>query len=84
MKREVILVEVINGSDLSTEKSMVFTDTDRAEDYFTELVREWFPAMEQDEIDNALDDGFLDFDLTSSSGNERKSVSMKVITFEFD
>lgn len=76
MNREVILVEVVNSVDASTDKSKTFTNTEKAEKYFEELVKEWFPNIEQDELDNALDDGFYDF--------ESESVVIKEITFEDD
>ena len=84
MNREIILVEVVNKADMSTEKSRGFTDSDKAEKYFEELVREWFPNIEQDELDNALDDGFFDFKLGCRGGKESKSISIKEIIIEDD
>jgi len=84
MKREVILVELINGSDLSTDKSKTFTNTEKAEKYFSDLVREWIPNVEEDELDVALDDGFYDLILTTKGKKEKKSVVIKAITFEED
>ena len=80
MIREVILVELINKSDLSTEKSKTFSNVEKAEKYFEELVREWFPNIEQDDLDNALDDGFYDFNLRGAT-NEDKSIVIKEITY---
>ena len=84
MKREVILVEIVTKSDLSTEKSKTFTNTEKAEKYFEDLVKEWFPNIEQDELDNALDDGFYDFKLSARGNKDMKSVIIKEITFEED
>ena len=84
MKREVILVEIVTKSDLSTEKSKTFTNTEKAEKYFKDLVKEWFPTIEQDELDNALDDGFYDFKLSARGKKDMKSVIIKEITFEED
>ena len=84
MNREVILVEIVNSVDASTEKSKTFTKTEKAEKYFEELVKEWFPNIEQDELDNALDDGFFDFKLSCRGGKELKSVVIKEITFDED
>lgn len=82
MNREVILVELVNKSDMSTDKSKTFTNTEKAEKYFTELVKEFIPNAEDDEIDAALDDGFYDYD--EGYGFEEKSVIIKEITFEED
>lgn len=81
MVREIILVELIIGYDISTDKSKAFADVKKAEDYFTELLKEWFPDIEQDEIDNALDDGFYDFTIHHPNGEEdRRSISIKDIS----
>lgn len=84
MNREVILVEIVNSVDASTEKSKTFTKTEKAEKYFEELVRKWFPNIEQDELDNSLDNGFFDFKLSCRGGKELKSVVIKEITFDED
>lgn len=84
MNRELILVEIVNKNDMSTDKSKAFNNTEKAEEYFTELVKEWFPTIEQDDIDNALDDGFYDFVLTHKGEKEEKSVMIKEITFVED
>lgn len=85
MNREIILVEVITKSDMSTEKSKAFTKVEKAENYFAELIKEMFPTIEQDEIDNALDDGFYDYKLRLPKGvREEKSITIKEITFEED
>jgi hypothetical protein len=83
MVREVILVEVVTKSDMSTEKSKTFTNTEKAENYFADCVRELMSNIEQDEIDNALDDGFWDCKYSGVT-NDEKSVIIKEISFEED
>ena len=83
MNREIILVEVITKSDMSTEKSKAFTKVEKAEKYFADCVRELMSNIEQDEIDNALDDGFWDCKYSGVT-NDEKSVIIKEITFEED
>ena len=83
MNREIILVEVITKSDMSTEKSKAFTKVEKAENYFADCVRELMSNIEQDEIDNALDDGFWDCKYSGVT-NDEKSVIIKEITFEED
>jgi hypothetical protein len=83
MIREVILVEVVTKSDMSTDKSKTFTNTEKAEKYFADCVRELMSNIEQDEIDNALDDGFWDCKYSGVT-NDEKSVIIKEISFEED
>ena len=83
MIREVILVEVVTKSDMTTDKSKTFTDTEKAEKYFADCVRELMSNIEQDEIDNALDDGFWECKY-SGVVNDEKSVNIKEIPFEED
>ena len=83
MVREVILVEVVTKSDMSTDKSKTFTNTEKAEKYFADCVRELMSNIEQDEIDNALDDGFWDCKYSGWVTDE-KSVIIKEISFEED
>ena len=83
MVREVILVEVVTKSDMSTDKSKTFTNTEKAEKYFADCVRELMSNIEQDEIDNALDDRFFDC-IYSGATNDEKSVIIKEISFEED
>lgn len=83
MIREVILVEVVTKSDMSTDKSKTFTDTEKAEKYFADCIHEIMPSIEQDDIDNALDDGFLDC-IYSGVIKDEKSVIIKEISFEED
>ena len=83
MIREVILVEVVTKSDMSTDKSKTFTNTEKAEKYFADCVHEIMPNIEQDEIDNALDDGFWDC-IYGGFTNDEKSVIIKEISFEED
>ena len=40
MIREIILVEVVNQDDMSTDKSKAFTKTEKAEEYFKKILRE--------------------------------------------
>ena len=84
MVREVILVEVVTKSDMSTEKSKTFTNTYKAEEYFADCVRELMSNIEQDEIDNALDDGFWDCKIKTPFDTDEKSVIIKEISFEED
>ena len=83
MVREVILVEVVTKSDMTTDKSKTFTNTEKAEKYFADCVHELMSNIEQDEIDNALDDGFWDCKYTGVI-NDEKSVIIKEISFEED
>ena len=83
MVREVILVEVVTKSDMTTDKSKTFTNVEKAEKYFADCVRELMSNIEQDEIDNALDDGFWDCKY-SGVVNDEKSVIIKEISFEED
>lgn len=80
MVREVILVEVINKADMSTEKSRGFTDNDKAEKYFIDLLKETFGELEEEDIEYALDNGYYDFDDIVDG----KSVSIKEIILEDD
>lgn len=84
MIREVILVEVVTKSDMSTDKSKTFTNTEKAEQYFADCVHEIMPNIEQDEIDNSLDDGFWDCKISYPSPlrEDEKSVIIKEISFE--
>lgn len=83
MVREVILVEVVTKSDMSTDKSKTFTNTEKAEKYFADCVRELMSNIEEDEIDDALDDGFWDCKYSGVT-NDEKSVIIKEISFEED
>ena len=83
MIREVILVEVVRKSDMTTHKSKTFTNTEKAEKYFADCIHEIMPSIEQDDIDNALDDGFWECKY-SGVINDEKSVNIKAISFEED
>jgi len=83
MIREVILVEVVTKSDMTTDKSKTFTNTEKAEKYFADCVRELMSNIEDDDIDNALDDGFWECKY-SGVVNDEKSVNIKEIPFEED
>jgi predicted DNA binding protein len=80
MIREVILVEVITKSDMSTEKSRGFTDSEKAEKYFIDLLKEEFGELEEEDIEYALDNGYYD----SDDIVDGKSVSIKEIILEDD
>ena len=85
MIREVILVEIVTKSDMSTDKSKTFTNTEKAEKYFAECILGLMSNIEQDDIDNALDDGFWDCIYSDNSGvKDKKSVIIKEISFEED
>ena len=83
MIREVILVEVVTKSDVSTDKSKTFTNIEKAEKYFADCVRELMSNIEQDEIDNALDDGCWGCKYSGAT-NDEKWVYIKEISFEED
>ena len=83
MVKEIILVEVVTKSDMTTDKSKAFTDTEKAEKYFADCIHEIMPNIEQDEIDNSLDNGFWDCIYTGVV-NDEKSVIIKEISFEED
>ena len=80
MNREIILVELINKADMSTEKSRGFTDTEKAEKYFIDLLKETFGELEEEDIEYALDNGYYD----SDDIVEGQSVSIKEIILEDD
>ena len=90
MNREIILVELINKADMSTEKSRGFTDTKKAEKYFVDLLKETFGELEEEDIEYALDNGYYD-GLNLECGYydsddivDSKSVSIKEIILEDD
>lgn len=63
MTREIILVTLIDGEELNLEKSKAFTNTDKANEYFKNLIKENFEEnvadwTEQD-FEECLDDGFF-------------------------
>ena len=80
MIREVILVEVVNKPDMSTEDSKTFTKTEKAESYFVELLKKHFGDFDDNEIEEALDNGYYD----SNDIVEGKSAIIKEISFEED
>jgi len=81
MNREVILVEVINKADMSTEKSRGFTDTEKAEKYFVDLLKEYVTNIDEDDIEDALDNGYHDF---SYDEIDERSITIKEILLEDD
>lgn len=80
MNREIILVELINKPDMSTEKSRGFTDNNKAEKYFVDLLKETFGELEEEDIEYALDNGYYD----SDDIVDGQSVSIKEIILEDD
>ena len=80
MIREVILVEVVTKSDMSTDKSKTFTNTEKAEKYFKDLLEETFGELDEDEIEMALDNGYYD----SDDIVDGQSVIIKEISYEDD
>lgn len=86
MNREVILVEVVNclRNDLSTTDSRTFTNTKKAEDYFTKIVKDDFKITNEEIIESALDDGFLDKEVWEYGELVSKSIIIKEITLEDD
>ncbi len=80
MIREVILVEVVTKSDMSTDKSKAFTNTEKAEKYFKDLLEETFGELDEDEIEMALDNGYYD----SDDIVDGQSVIIKEISYEDD
>ena len=78
MTREVILVEVVTQSDMSTDKSKTFTNTEKAESYFTDIMKTDFDIADEEMIGIALDCGFFDDDING------KSIIIKEISFEED
>ena len=80
MNREIILVELINKADMSTEKSRGFTDTEKAEKYFVDLIKETFGELEEEDIEYALDNGYYD----SDDIIDGQSVIIKEIILEDD
>lgn len=80
MIREVILVEVVTKSDMSTDKSKIFTNVEKAEKYFKDLLEETFGELDEDEIEMALDNGYYD----SDDIVDGQSVIIKEISYEDD
>ena len=82
MNREIILVEVVTKSDMSTEKAKAFSVTENAEKYFCDLIKEVFPTIEQDDLNYALDDGYYDYSISEAGVMDKKSVIIKEVTLE--
>jgi hypothetical protein len=81
MVREIILVEVVNQDDMSTDKSKAFTKTEKAEEYFKKILREDIHLIDEDDIEDALDNGYYD---DPDDGGCGTSVIIKEISFEDD
>ena len=85
MARDIILVEVVTKSDMSTDKVRAFTRLYDAEKYFVELIKEFFPNIEEDEeLDYVLDCGFFDYKIHEHGKDDEKSIIIKEITLEED
>ena len=86
MTREIILVEVVTKSDMSTDKGRAFTRLYDAEKYFIGLVKEISPNIDEDELDCALDEGYYDVKISFPTPLPpvEKSIIIKDITLEED
>ena len=80
MTKEIILVEVVNGSDLSTEHCKAFTSNAAADEYFTYLIGKYQITDDGETIEEFIEDGYCDFDYFG----ERKSIITKCIIYEED
>ena len=78
MTREIILVEVVRDSDLSTDWVKAFTDLVKAENYFRTLIAKFEITDDEEEISYFLDCGFCDFDYL----DEKMSILIHTIPFE--
>lgn len=76
MTREIILVEVVNGNDLSTDDCRAFTDDEKAKEYFIGLIWEYKITDDIEEAECFYEDGFCDF--------ENMSIITKCIILEED
>ena len=67
MAREITLVSLIDGDELSLNETKSFSDYHKAEEYFIELIKEYFTEDCEDwtdeDFDACLDDGYYQ-DLT--------------------
>ena len=83
MVREIILVELVNGEDLNTHGSKAFVKTKDAEKYFCELAMKHVQGISDTDIEDGLDNGFIDYRYTLPDGNVvNRSIIIKEITFE--
>jgi hypothetical protein len=80
MTKEIILVEVVNGSNLSTDYCRCFSSMVSADDYFRTLVERFNITDNEDDIDAFIEDGFCDFDYEG----EKMSIITKCISFDED
>ena len=92
MIREIILVEVVNKADMSTEESKAFTNAEKAEnyfkklleesfgEYFKKLLEESFGELDEEDLEMAIDNGYYD----SDDIVDGQSVIIKEISFEED
>ena len=62
MTREITLVSLIDGDELSLNETKSFTDYHKAEEYFIELIKEYFSEDCEDwtdeDFESCLDDGY--------------------------
>ncbi len=80
MRREIILVEIVQKSDLSTDRCRAFTDSIHAEDYFRWLIDAYDITDDEQEISAYVDQGFCDFTYL----DDEMSLITKTIIFEED
>jgi hypothetical protein len=66
---------------MSTDKSKAFTKTEKAEEYFKKILREDIHLIDEDDIEDALDNGYYD---DPDDGGCGTSVIIKEISFEDD
>jgi hypothetical protein len=84
MVREIILVEVVNKSDMSTDDSKAFTSVEKAEDYFVSLIGKFHITDDDEQIEGFLESGYCDFNDTFFGHGEEHSIIIKEISFEED
>lgn len=83
MNRYAILVELVNKEDMNTHGSKAFSKTTDAEKYFCELVMKNVQDVSETDMEDALDNGFIDYWYELPDGNEvERSIIIKEITFE--
>ena len=63
VKKEVFVVEMINGEDLICEETETFDDKEKAEKYFVKLIKENFKSCikgwKKKDFNECLDDGYF-------------------------
>ena len=62
MTREITLVSLINGDELSLNETKSFTDYHKAEEHFIKLIKGYFPEdcadWTDEDFESCLDDGY--------------------------